>query len=77
QLFMSYICFYLASSIGTYTIMAIDILPAGQGASETTIYKFDIEGSSVTFSSKLTVKGGVLHQLSMDEHDGHFRIATT
>ncbi|KIL52877.1 beta-propeller domain-containing protein [Jeotgalibacillus campisalis] len=77
QLYMSEKSLYLATSNGPYTIMPIDIMPAGQGASETTIYKFDIDGSSVDFSSQGTVKGGVLNQFSMDEHDGHFRIATS
>ncbi|MGD7044552.1 beta-propeller domain-containing protein [Jeotgalibacillus proteolyticus] len=77
QLYMSENSLYLATSNAPYTIMPTDSMPAGRGASETTIYKFDIDDSSVTYSSKGTVKGGVLNQFSMDEHDGHFRIATT
>lgn len=43
----------------------------------TTIYKFNVNGTSVSYSAKGKVPGTVLNQFSMDEHKEHFRIATT
>lgn len=45
--------------------------------SDTTIYKFAIDGTSVELLATTTVDGTVLNQFSMDEHNGYFRIATT
>lgn len=43
----------------------------------TEIYKFDIEKSgNVTYKSKNKVDGKTINQYSLDEKDGHFRIAT-
>ena len=43
----------------------------------TEIYRFAIGSGKVTFERKGAVKGQPLNQFSMDEYDGHFRIATT
>ena len=43
----------------------------------TTIYKFSLEQGIVNFVAKGSAPGSLLNQFSMDEHDGHFRIATT
>lgn len=42
-----------------------------------TIYKFSLDKGNITYTSKGTVPGRILNQFSMDEHKGHFRIATT
>jgi inhibitor of cysteine peptidase len=42
-----------------------------------TIYKFSLDKGNVTYTSKGSVPGRILNQFSMDEHQGHFRIATT
>lgn len=44
---------------------------------DTDIYKWNVKGTSIDFASSATVKGTVLNQYSMDEHNGYFRIATT
>lgn len=44
---------------------------------ETTIYKVAIDGTDLALAAEGKVKGHVLNQFSMDEHDGYFRIATT
>lgn len=44
---------------------------------ETTIYKVAIDGTNIALAAEGKVKGHVLNQFSMDEHDGYFRIATT
>ncbi|MCP4683702.1 MAG: hypothetical protein GY864_15335 [Desulfobacterales bacterium] len=51
-----------------------------QGIEEaTTIHKFNLdnEHASSSYAGSGVVKGGVLNQFSMDEHEGFFRIATT
>lgn len=44
---------------------------------KTKIYKMLINGTSIEFAATASVKGHVLNQFSMDEHNGYFRIATT
>lgn len=44
---------------------------------DTEIFKFALEGTSVTFQASARVTGALLNQFSMDEFDGHFRLATT
>ncbi|WNF38262.1 beta-propeller domain-containing protein [Bacillaceae bacterium IKA-2] len=44
---------------------------------ETFIYKFKLNEGDVTFLTEASVKGALLNQFSMDEHNGYFRIATT
>ncbi|WP_108670893.1 beta-propeller domain-containing protein [Peribacillus acanthi] len=43
----------------------------------TTLYKFRINGLKVTFQASAEIKGSILNQFSMDEHNGYFRVATT
>ncbi len=43
----------------------------------TLIYKFNLEGTEIEYDSKGKVPGRILNQFSMDEHNKHFRIATT
>ncbi|TDL33130.1 hypothetical protein E2R51_10800 [Jeotgalibacillus sp. S-D1] len=76
QVYMSDKSLYLAASNQEYSIMPMDIMPV-ESDQETTIYKFDIDGVNVGFAAKGTVRGSVLNQFSMDEHDGHLRVATT
>ncbi|OPY25307.1 MAG: bifunctional 3,4-dihydroxy-2-butanone 4-phosphate synthase/GTP cyclohydrolase II protein [Methanocella sp. PtaU1.Bin125] len=48
----------------------------GSGAAEnTTILKYDLKDGRITSAATGSVPGHVLNQFSMDEHDGHFRIA--
>lgn len=50
------------------------IMPA---TSNTQIYKFDVNGTAIKLAAQAEVKGTPLNQFSMDEYEGHFRIATT
>ena len=53
---------------------------SGNGISEaSTIHKFDLSNDppASTYAGSGAVKGRVLNQFSMDEHEGFFRIATT
>jgi len=43
----------------------------------TSIYRVRVNGSALTFEAKGSVPGYVLNQYSMDEYNGHFRVATT
>jgi uncharacterized secreted protein with C-terminal beta-propeller domain len=52
---------------------------AGQSGSneKTSIFKFSVQDTGLDFESQGTVRGRILNQFSMDEHDNTFRIATT
>jgi inhibitor of cysteine peptidase len=43
----------------------------------TSIYRVRVNGSELTFEAEGSVPGYVLNQYSMDEYNGHFRVATT
>ncbi len=43
----------------------------------TTVYRFALDDGRMEFSGKGQVPGVILNQFSMDEYQGHFRIATT
>ena len=44
---------------------------------DTAVYKFNVKGTAVNYQGEAVVPGTPLNQFSMDEHKGHFRIATT
>ncbi|MBW2976046.1 beta-propeller domain-containing protein [Candidatus Woesearchaeota archaeon] len=44
---------------------------------QTVITKFGMDNGDIEFLGSGEVKGHILNQFSMDEYDGHFRIATT
>jgi uncharacterized secreted protein with C-terminal beta-propeller domain len=44
---------------------------------KTNIYKFNLDGTNIKYQTSAVVQGQVLNQFSMDEFEGHFRIATT
>ncbi|GFZ79779.1 hypothetical protein GCM10008018_26680 [Paenibacillus marchantiophytorum] len=44
---------------------------------ETIIYQFGLKAGKASFTNTGKVPGRLLNQFSMDEHNGHFRIATT
>lgn len=43
----------------------------------TGLYRFAIDGASITAAGQGSVPGSIINQFAMDEHDGYFRIATT
>ncbi|WP_438314702.1 beta-propeller domain-containing protein [Sporosarcina sp. FA9] len=47
------------------------------GTGNSDLFKFSLNGTTVTFQSSATLKGSILNQFSMDEHDGYFRVVTT
>ncbi len=48
-----------------------------QPTEKTLVHKFSLEGGQITHVGQMEAPGHVLNQFSMDEYDGHFRIATT
>lgn len=56
--------------------IAVDkILPIQ--ATDTNIFKFSIDGTDVNYKATTSLKGTILNQFSMDEHQGYFRVAVT
>ncbi|MFS0575980.1 beta-propeller domain-containing protein [Sporosarcina sp. 179-K 3D1 HS] len=47
------------------------------GSANSEVFKFSLNGTKVTFHNSATLKGTLLNQFSMDEHNGHFRVVTT
>ena len=47
------------------------------GVRDTDIFKFDFEGTDVSYIGTHRVEGHLLNQFSMDEYDNHFRVVTT
>ncbi|WP_301107225.1 beta-propeller domain-containing protein [Sporosarcina sp.] len=67
QLYMSQDHLYLTSTLYGNTGM--------QGDSE--VFKFGLDGADVHFLHAARLKGTILNQFSMDEHNGNFRAVTT
>ena len=44
---------------------------------KTIVHKINIDGKNIEYKASGEVPGRILHQFSMDEYDGNFRIATT
>lgn len=69
---------YIAAS--TYQQTVRPLLKDSADASPrqlTTLYKFALKASGITYTGKGEVPGSILNQFSMDENKGYFRIATT
>lgn len=52
-------------------------LAFNNNAADTSIIKFELEGMKVGYAGSGDVPGYLLNQFSMDEHQGHLRVATT
>jgi uncharacterized secreted protein with C-terminal beta-propeller domain len=62
----------------TFPVWGTDILGREVWDSpETSIHRIHIEGDEIEYVASGEVPGMVLNQFSMDEYDGHFRVATT
>ncbi|KZE38519.1 hypothetical protein AV656_06330 [Bhargavaea cecembensis] len=75
--YMSQENLYLASSEHQAELFAEDGPDGAKGGSYTKIFKYALDGTDVTYAASGEVPGTPLNQFSMDEHDGHFRIAVT
>lgn len=62
----------------TFPVWGTDILGREVWDSpKTSIHRIHIEGDAIEYVASGEVPGMVLNQFSMDEYDGHFRVATT
>jgi inhibitor of cysteine peptidase len=62
----------------TFPVWGTDILGREVWDSpRTSIHRIHIEGNAIEYMASGQVPGTVLDQFSMDEYDGHFRVATT
>lgn len=82
QLYMTEDALYLTASAylpvtGTQDNSNADIAISVPQMANTGIFKFTLEGTAVQFAASSEVRGTLLNQFSMDEYNGHFRIATT
>ncbi|MEK3978902.1 beta-propeller domain-containing protein [Psychrobacillus sp. FSL K6-2836] len=76
QLYMSKNNLYLTSSIyeeGTSTGKMF----WNPGSMDTEVFKFALDKTAIQFVASNRLKGHILNQFSMDEHDGYFRAVTT
>ncbi|MFP3919439.1 beta-propeller domain-containing protein [Lysinibacillus telephonicus] len=64
---------YESKSSASFTT-DIRIMPV---PTNTDIYKFSLDRTKVELVGSTSLKGSILNQFSMDEHNGYFRIATT
>jgi hypothetical protein len=68
---------YEQSQTADAGLSGVRVLLPRMAETSTDIYKFALLPGKVEFRAKGNVPGSVLNQFSMDEYDGHFRIATT
>ena len=47
------------------------------GNANSEVFKFTLDGTNVKFHSSATLKGYLLNQFSMDEHNGYLRVVMT
>lgn len=81
SLYMSEEAIYMAapaySSMGTIEDSAGKKAIMPMWNNNTELYKFAIDGMSVKLTARTTIEGSLVNQFSMDEFNGHFRVATT
>ena len=75
--YMSQDNLYLASSEYQAELFSEDGSSGAANGSYTKIFKYALDGTDVSFAASGEVPGTPLNQFSMDEHDGHFRVAVT
>jgi uncharacterized secreted protein with C-terminal beta-propeller domain len=70
---------YLAESTYSYgpmPLMAVGV-PEQESKEKTVIHKFSLNKGKIAYLGSMEAPGRILNQFSMDEFEGHFRIATT
>jgi inhibitor of cysteine peptidase len=61
----------------TYPLTGVSLMPLAFVTEQTDIYKFSLSGDRPQFVAAAQVPGVLLNSYSMDEYDGHLRLATT
>ncbi|CAM5208935.1 hypothetical protein UACE39S_03901 [Ureibacillus acetophenoni] len=59
------------------TSIARDMMIIAPTSTNTDIFKFSIDGTKIAFTASTSIEGTILNQFSMDEYNGHFRVAVT
>ncbi|MFJ8065935.1 beta-propeller domain-containing protein [Psychrobacillus sp. NPDC096426] len=77
QLYMSKDSLYLTSTIYEQDNSNAKKMIWNPGEMDTKVFKFALNKTSVQFIASSRIKGTILNQFSMDEHNGYFRTVTT
>lgn len=77
QLYMSKDNLYLTATIYDMNTSSSSKMIWNPGSANSELFKFNLNKTDVTFHSSATLKGHLLNQFSMDEHNGYFRVVTT
>ena len=77
QLYMSEENLYLTATIYETNASTSNKMIWNPGNANSELFKFTLNKTNVTFHSSATLKGHLLNQFSMDEHNGYFRVVTT
>lgn len=77
QLYMSEDNLYLTATIYETNASTSNKMIWNPGTANSELFKFTLNKTTVTFQNSATLKGHLLNQFSMDEHNGYFRAVTT
>jgi inhibitor of cysteine peptidase len=77
QLYMSEDNLYLTATNYETNASTSNKMIWNPGNANSELFKFTLNKTDVTFHSSATLKGHLLNQFSMDEHNGYFRVVTT
>ncbi len=77
QLYMSENNLYLTATIYETNASTSKKMIWNPGTANSELFKFTLNKTNVTFQNSATLKGRLLNQFSMDEHNGYFRVVTT
>ncbi|XKI10644.1 Secreted protein containing C-terminal beta-propeller domain distantly related to WD-40 repeats [Sporosarcina sp. ANT_H38] len=77
QLYMSKENLYLTATIYETNASTSHKTSWNPAIANSELFKFTLNKTNVTFENSTTLKGHLLNQFSMDEHNGYFRVVTT
>lgn len=77
QLYMSEDNLYLTATIYETNASTSNKMIWNPSTANSELFKFTLNKTNVTFQNSATLKGHLLNQFSMDEHNGYFRVVTT
>ncbi|QTD40586.1 beta-propeller domain-containing protein [Sporosarcina sp. Te-1] len=77
QLYMSKDHLYLTATKYNFEESGSKAMIWNPGTANTQFFKFTLDGLKVEFTGSTGLKGTVLNQFSMDEHNGYFRVVMT
>lgn len=77
QLYMSEDNLYLTATNYETNASTSNKMIWNPGTANSELFKFTLNKTNVTFQNSAKLKGHLLNQFSMDEHNGYFRVVTT